>query len=215
MSKISYEPALRYHIFYTVLLRANAEKTCTSRQTQPTANRKVWVDFWSSKTKICLSDTWYEVLKYSYSPLRLSDNQPDRPPAACLQPCPSWSTQSKKLFWCPENYSTRLHSFLPPWLSRLLLLFPLPAVHKERTWKSRPSLVPRLNWGTEGSGSRYFSCLLRTCNSASLSGLFHLFSPHAVWPFHCVAGAVSTHHHLYPGFFFMNLRQSALDAGKW
>ena len=31
---------------------------------------------------------------------------------------------------------------------------------------------------------------------------------------HCVAGAVSTHHHLYPGFFFMNLRQSALDAGE-
>ena len=32
---------------------------------------------------------------------------------------------------------------------------------------------------------------------------------------HCVAGAVSTHHHLYPGFFFMNLRQSALYAGEW
>ena len=34
------------------------------------------------------------------------------------------------------------------------------------------------------------------------------------WWRHCVAGAVSTHHHPYPGFFFMNLRQSALDAGK-
>ena len=32
---------------------------------------------------------------------------------------------------------------------------------------------------------------------------------------HCVAGAVSTHHHPYLGFFFMNLRQSALDAGEW
>ena len=31
---------------------------------------------------------------------------------------------------------------------------------------------------------------------------------------HCVAGAVSTHHHPYPGFFFMNLCQSALDAGE-
>ena len=29
---------------------------------------------------------------------------------------------------------------------------------------------------------------------------------------HCVAGAVSTHCHPYPGFFFMNLRHSALDA---
>ena len=32
---------------------------------------------------------------------------------------------------------------------------------------------------------------------------------------HCVAGVVSTHHHPYPGFFFMNLRQSAFDAGEW
>ena len=31
---------------------------------------------------------------------------------------------------------------------------------------------------------------------------------------HCVTGVVSTHHHPYPGFFCMNLPESALYAGE-
>ena len=31
---------------------------------------------------------------------------------------------------------------------------------------------------------------------------------------HCVTGMVSTHHHLYPGFFCLNPPESALDAGE-
>ena len=88
--------------------------------------------------------------------------------------------------------------------NQFVLIFPHPVLILGPNFK-RGTLV----LGVFPQISGVFMCSFR--GETSVGANLNPFCTSGVW--HSVAGAVSTHHHLYPGFFFMNLRQSALYAG--